>query len=320
LLYVLSARTPQHIWRFDRTGKHIPFSNAGNSLEIKNSTGRGFLGSRGFDVSADGDIYVEHYSHARNTNRAPKPLPYPGDLFILVDKFGPDGLLKQKEVIMELPGFVGGIRVDRSKNIYLGCNLRSHDYLKTNTEKRPTKLSHLYRADRGMLLKFPPDGGRINYGRKDGNMGAVPKDSTMLIWGSHFVNRLNPVESKAHLWAWEGISPAPGGWSCCCQTARFDIDGFDRIWVPDALMQSIRVLDTAGNESLRFGEYGNYDSCGAGSAIPEPAIPLGYPTYIEAGDNVLYINDYLNRRIVRLKVAYQAEETIAIPGGNAARP
>ena len=38
-----------------------------------------------------------------------------------------------------------------------------------------------------------------------------------------------------------------------------------------------------GNEVLSFGYYSNADSRGAGSAVPEPEIPLGWPIAVSVG-------------------------------------
>ena len=58
------------------------------------------------------------------------------------------------------------------------------------------------------------------------------------------------------------VSTDPG---CVCIGGRFKIDGFGRLWIPDALRFSVGVVDNAGNELIRFGRYGNQDSLGAGS-------------------------------------------------------
>jgi hypothetical protein len=47
--------------------------------------------------------------------------------------------------------------------------------------------------------------------------------------------------------------------ACACTRPRFDVDGFGRLYLPDALTFSVSVRDNADNEIVRFGAYGNYD-------------------------------------------------------------
>ena len=98
-------------------------------------------------------------------------------------------------------------------------------------------------------------------------------------------------------------------------TSRFDMDEYGRLFVPDVFRFSIGVVDSAGNEIARFGGYGNVDSAGASSAVPVPAIPLGFPNAVAAaGDNV-YVADRKNRRIVAVKLTHALEHVCPIPQG-----
>jgi hypothetical protein len=40
---------------------------------------------------------------------------------------------------------------------------------------------------------------------------------------------------------------------CHCETTRFDIDGYDRLFAPDIFRFRVCVLDSAGNEITHFG-------------------------------------------------------------------
>ena len=111
----------------------------------------------------------------------------------------------------------------------------------------------------------------------------------------------------------EHLAPRVDG-GCVCKEARFDLDGFGRLYVPDVLNFCVRVYDNAGNVIATLGHYGNSDSAGAGSAIPDPAIPLGWPMTVgvnRAGR--LYVGDVLNQRIVRVDLAYAAEAAVTAP-------
>ena len=60
------------------------------------------------------------------------------------------------------------------------------------------------------------------------------------------------------------------------------------------------------------GRYGNQDSGPAGR-VKKPPIPLAWPTYVAVSDDHAYVNDTVNLRVVRVKLAYHAQETCPIP-------
>jgi hypothetical protein len=85
------------------------------------------------------------------------------------------------------------------------------------------------------------------------------------------------------------------------------MDEYGRLWVPDIFRFRVTALDAAGNELARLGSYGNVDSAGPESAIPEPAIPLTWPNAVAAGDGKVYIADRKSRRLVVVNLKYAAE-------------
>ena len=105
---------------------------------------------------------------------------------------------------------------------------------------------------------------------------------------------------------------APFSSPCACQTPRFDVDDFGRLFIPNALTCSVQVVDNTGNEILRFGSYGNFDSRGPGSAVPAPAIPLAYPTAVKTSFRHIYVADSANRRVVRVDKAFAVEEVVRV--------
>ena len=110
--------------------------------------------------------------------------------------------------------------------------------------------------------------------------------------------------------AYTGLAPQVGG-GCVCKEARFDMDGFGRLYIPNALTYSVRVLDNAGNEIAGIGYYGNADSRGSDSPVPQPEIAFGWPVAVSAGavdQGRLYVADMLNHRAVRVQTAWKAEE------------
>lgn len=90
-----------------------------------------------------------------------------------------------------------------------------------------------------------------------------------------------------------------------CESPRFDVDGYGRCFFPDAARFRCGVLDANGNLIVWFGDYGNADSAGPGSAVPSPAIPFCWPYTIEAGDDgMVYVGDRMNRRVVAVRLSH----------------
>ena len=113
-------------------------------------------------------------------------------------------------------------------------------------------------------------------------------------------------------WLYAGASPLAGG--CSCPTQRLHVDWYKRTFVPEVYRHSFGVLDTAGNLIMHLGKYGNYDSGnGAKSKIPVGGdnIAMYFPRFISGTDNYLVFSDW-GERLVSLKIAYEAEESVGI--------
>ena len=95
---------------------------------------------------------------------------------------------------------------------------------------------------------------------------------------------------------------------CNCESARFDLDEFDRLFIPDALRASIDIIDSNANRILRLGRLGNMDSRGPGSPVPKPDIAMAWPLIVCASDTGCYIGDVVLRRIVKAKLYYAVEK------------
>jgi hypothetical protein len=98
-----------------------------------------------------------------------------------------------------------------------------------------------------------------------------------------------------------------------CQGSGFDVDPFGRVFFPNMGQFRAEMVDTAGNPIVTFGAYGNEDSCGKGSRVPKPDIPMAWPLYVVASDTHVYVGDTINRRIVKVKLGASAEETCPVP-------
>ena len=112
-------------------------------------------------------------------------------------------------------------------------------------------------------------------------------------WSSSVINGNNhegvfPQWQEGVEWEFLGVGSAWGRYnkghsSCVCQTIRNCVDDFGRTYTPAVHRSTVRMVDTAGNEILRIGSYGNMASYGPGSPVPGVAIPLLKPSAHRVG-------------------------------------
>jgi hypothetical protein len=88
---------------------------------------------------------------------------------------------------------------------------------------------------------------------------------------------------------------------CHCTGSDFDVDDFGRVFAPDTGRFRVGVLDTAGNEILSFGAYGNQDSCG-------PEIGFAWIIGLAVTDRYAYVSDVVNKRVLRIALDYAVQE------------
>jgi hypothetical protein len=81
------------------------------------------------------------------------------------------------------------------------------------------------------------------------------------------------------------------------------------VFAPDPFRFSVEMLDTNGNQIARIGRYGNADSAGPGSKVPDPEIALAWPNFVSVAGGKVYVCDSNNRRITVVRFDYGAEET-----------
>jgi hypothetical protein len=142
------------------------------------------------------------------------------------------------------------------------------------------------------------------------------------------------------IWDYPGVCPLLQQ-GCMCTKSWFDLDRFERLFVPAAHTCSVNVLDANGNVIMRIGAYGNVDCRGKDSPVQDPETgqlrprrpedppdlksPLARPElafiepdFVAVTDEALYVLDRGNDRIVRIVLGYGVEETVAVraPAGD----
>jgi hypothetical protein len=199
----------------------------------------------------------------------------------------------------------------------------------------------------GSILKFTPKGGMIQYGpHYGGQLGTRPYEgeakldpalktveaAAFAAGSGEFVHV--PAKVVGAEWMHFGISQIFMG-KCNCENTRFDVDPFGRVWYPDLGRYRVGVLDTNGNVITHFGGYGNAESAGPDSPVidpktkkvrprtaddpkelkspfAEPEIAFSWLIGVGATDKYAYMGDSLNRRLLRAKIIYAAEETCEV--------
>jgi len=258
---------------------------------------------RGETADADGNVYALVKKGARAEGDAHRAHA--------LMKFDARGRLINNRLIDAAIPSVNSVRLDPAGNIYVALGLRpGTDWLPPGLKGKvpggkedPAAVNRVngYPLIYGSIAKFGPQGGVI----RDG-VGGVP-----CTYGHG-----RPIEVKGAQWIVGGVSPvtswatpkrAPGSINIClCESPRFDVDGFGRSFFPDAARCRVGVIDTNGNAICWFGRYGNADDRG-------PGIPLLWPQAVAVDDTAVYVGDRLNRRILRVKMAYETEAACQVP-------
>lgn len=275
------------IARFSRDAKPKPLAATGKHVfgHLSGRAGRGQVVC-GLDVDLLGRVHATFGSndcHVRVYDEKGELVDFPRKQTSAIEL----GRTEVPAAVTGAVGYGGSVRVDHAGNIYLLQQGVPKDFpIPTGFEK-----DEGYRSSLGTIYKFPPTGGEIKAvgGSVKEVTGAVAKYA-----GCGPISRWNAVGA------------------CACTKPRFDVDGFGRLYIPNAGAFSVSLRDNADNEIVTFGGYGNYDCQGPKSKEPVPAIPFGWPVTASASDRFIYVGDALNHRVVRVDKKYAAEVTINV--------
>jgi len=317
------------IARLDRSLKQIPFAGGLQTIPVEKPGMHQH--AKGVAVSRTGEMYVVTEPGGSHLCRS-------------VAVYGPDGTLTRRP----LPALSEGacsVRVDNAGNIYVAEIVKpgTTNFPKAFQGKAPETptlpeggpgypgWTNWYPILYGSVVKFGPEGGAV-WHPKEGLQEIRYEQPRTYVNGLACGPTTGGAEAnmpfrrkarvKGAIWTYPGLSPltCPNSGivqglrmkGCGCGQPRFDLDKFARIFVPDAGRFRVVVLDTNANEILAFGSYGNQDSAGPRSAVPEPAIAFAWPQMVAVSDEAVYVADPVNRRIVRVKLTYAAEAACPI--------
>jgi hypothetical protein len=280
------------IWRLAPDLKPLPFPGSGGNK----TTGRDVYGKygwghcqKGLAVARDGTLYAFHmktwseYAVVRWTPEGKA-----------VDGFLTGSFFNTRS---------GGLKVDAAGNLYVGVP----GWPKTCS---PSYSSPVFFSG-SSVVKCKPTAETF-----DDGYGKVPQPAGALQWqGPRACRWLSGTIAAYPYMAANGMSNDHIG--CTCKEARFDLDLYGRLYIPNVLTYRVTLVDNAGNVICRAGHYGNADSQGpaAESPLKKPAVPLGWPLTVAAAPDHghVYAGDVVNSRIVRIDLTWAAEATCEIP-------
>jgi DNA-binding beta-propeller fold protein YncE len=197
---------------------------------------------------------------------------------------------------------------------------------------------HPYLFHWGSIFKFGPAGGEVfGLAYNVSEMKPPPRKTAKIPPPSPLVFTKNaPAGAAAYSagylgvevkvagakWRYMGFGPVPmsvgegaprGDPACSCQTGHFAVDPYGRIYAPNPFRFSVEMLDAGGNQIARIGRYGNADSAGPGSRLPEPEIAFAWPRFVSAAGDGIYVSDAANRRITVVRLDYADAAECAVP-------
>ncbi len=295
-----------------------PVANQGLPTAPSGTSGN----ERDFTIDRKGNIYVK--------NRGCR---YHGPM--KVDVYDRDGNYL-RTVIWEMGDRGYGPRLDAQGNLYCVMGVVRKDGNVPDVYKSVGLYQNLFAS----LVKFSPKGGALwttTAPQYAGHFGFARPELGMSKETVHVAGRRGPEPGKTlegALWWRPGFS-VYNTVQCHCNGHSFDVDPFGRTFYPDMLRFQIGVLDTNGNEILRFGSYGNRDQRGPYSWVRDPGdgrlrprqdadakdieCPFAEPEFAFAFLNGvavcgrhLYATDTLNQRLLRIRMDYAAEVSCAI--------
>jgi hypothetical protein len=177
-------------------------------------------------------------------------------------------------------------------------------------------LDNPYMSFWGCVLKFPAAGGAI-HGLAAGGRPVAEAPAEAPAFKSGYLAK--DVKVSGALWIRPSTTYAGShdfgtdGANCMCISSRMALDDYGRLYAPDPFRFCVTVLDPGGNTITRIGSYGNLDSAGPASRVPEPEIAFAWPRYVALMKDRIVVSDAVNRRLVVVGLGSAAEETCPVP-------
>jgi hypothetical protein len=328
---------PSNLYKWDRSGKEVAWKNPEKMTadfwrrKAHKKTANGtfmpvcmtFM-SHTLGIRHDGHLFMLERPPAGKA-RSPKSLY----------EYLPSGQRIDKPIIWKVSDVAVGPKFDQQGNIYIAEAVKPKGKL-VPKEFESVIASGPKRAKRqgtpagatmtmyGSIIKFSPKGGTIEFTKSKyghavsanpfkGTPKLDPAIAGKVTEVRHYKGDKFQSLSKGKVigadWIHMGISHIELFY-CNCESTRFDVDEFGRVWYPDLGRFRVVCLDTNGNEIMHFGAYGNADDP-MGKA--EPAARFAWLIGVGMTEKYAYTGDSINRRLLRCKKVYAAEATCSVP-------
>lgn len=321
LWYSYARADGYYIVRFDpKKNEYVPFAN--NSVQVgcswnpkapwvhngKPVTGiklPAHIGSSHdfqspFDVAPNGDIYAVSTFTKPFEEEITKAgfFAKVGIYNHIVQVYGADGNLKSKIALSGLKD-ADGLRVGRKGAVYLVQGAQPL------TQALPDGLaagSQFHQTRWGSVIKFNSSFDKFPIGKIVGGWEGQddkPTHKQKGTKGLHFENAL---------WTYGGVSPVSADYNTCsCLKASFDLDLYERSFVPAGHTYTVNAIDANGNVVARLGGYGNRSDL-----VPGKPPAFDIPRSVAVTDTALWVHDAQLRALVKSKLIYAMEETTPI--------
>ncbi|MCX7591271.1 MAG: hypothetical protein N2255_06540 [Kiritimatiellae bacterium] len=229
-------------------------------------------------------------------------------------------------------------RVDSKGNVYITVPIRPlerdlPEFFDGKLGKIPDYYNNIGAGDYwyvymyGSIVKFPPVGGAffwIETDREKNETSSIPQEVAtkprvkfQYFQAGHYPHKTCEVQGAE--WVRFGYSPysetyGAGTPVCMCEGTGYDVDAYGRVFYPNLCQFRIEVVDANNNQIGTFGRYGNRDDWVKGGQPEDPAcIPLAWPTYVAVSETHAYVNDTVNLRVNKIRLAAMAEAMCDLP-------
>lgn len=308
---------PGGLQRLKADKSACPFEALGsNVLNTTTRPASPWFPNRGTLVDRRGHIYLR-YTYVNQQKAA--AVGKDGGMTTGIEHFGADG---KSLGMVHLSNSTYGIGVDVRGNLYVGDKPRPPgvmvpaDIEKAFNGKVPQSIINAY----GCVLKFGPEGG--GYVWKRGKAAGTTQREEGDLWKTpptgldalDNYNRTYTTDLQGAKWMWLGMSFVPTYYSCICYGNEMAVDPHGRIFVPDKVACRVAVLDTNGNLIRYIGAYGNVDSRGRGSRVPDPEIAFASIRMVipTATSRQFRVADNGNSWVSVINLGYEAETRTAV--------
>ncbi len=318
-------------WDYGEEHESVGFSSSrdGERASVKaalNLPSNAFWHHGGIAVSSRGHLVVScYYSHEEGDRKgeagvfgssAWAPTNYPGRVpsggrgGAILHIFDKHGQIVHQDAAPGL-GDINGVFIDERDNLYI---LSAAARIFENGKRYFNDMA-------GTMIKFKPGKGRVISQHKAVPIKIPdppdrPHDLTSAQQGQAW------VEGAEWMYPGVGWGGKNYGIGCACWNARFAMDYFARSFTPGIERSDVGVLDANGNLICRIGQYGNVDDgkplvADGGppntNELEDNSVGLMYPAYLGVQtDKRLYIADPGNMRVVAVRLAYEASETVPL--------